>query len=67
MEQPNVTPNLTLNIAELAKILHMSTNTARQLASKHPDRLPPRIDHGGRRVLFLRSTVEKWLEERSAH
>lgn len=55
----------TLNIDELAKILHMSANTVRQLASKSPDRLPPRIKHGGRRVLFLRTTVDKWLRDRS--
>jgi predicted DNA-binding transcriptional regulator AlpA len=56
---------LVLDIKQLAEVLHMSANTVRQLASQHPDRLPPRIQHGGRRVLFLRSAVEKWLQDRS--
>lgn len=56
--------NLTIDIKGLAEIMQLSAVTVRQLASKQPDRLPPRIDHGGRKVLFLRSEVEKWLQAR---
>lgn len=58
--------DLVLDIADLAKVLRMEETTVRQLASRQPDRLPPRLDHGGRRVLFLRTAVERWLEDRSA-
>lgn len=59
--------SLTLEIKDVAELLHISIHTARQLVSTEPERLPPRLNVGGRRVLFLRSAVEKWLEERSGN
>ena len=58
--------NLTIDLEELATILHLSPSTVKQMAhtKKHAGRLPPRLDHGGRKVLFLRSDVEAWLKER---
>lgn len=58
-------PKLTYDIAEVAEILNLKLTTARQLASTDPERLPPRINTGGRKVLFLRSVVHHWLEQRS--
>lgn len=58
--------DLTLDLIEVAKLLHISYHTARRLAHSEPDRLPPRLRTGGRRVLFLRTDVEEWLKK-AAH
>lgn len=60
------TDDLTMDMTQLAAVLRLSPSRVKQLSSLDPDRLPPRIGHGGRKVLFLRSVVEEWLRDRSA-
>lgn len=54
----------TIDIDGLAKILNRSPQTISSQASKHPERLPPRVRlPGSRRVLWLKKDVEEWLEK----
>jgi predicted DNA-binding transcriptional regulator AlpA len=56
---------LTMDMTQLAAVLRLSPSRVKQLSSLNPERLPPRVRHGGRKVLFLRSVVESWLSDRS--
>lgn len=57
--------NMTLTLEQLAEIFHVTPKTMKYISATTPERLPPRIEYKGRRVLFLKSDVEKWLKERS--
>lgn len=56
---------LTLNVKELAEALGYSESMVRQYASKDPDKLPPRVDNGVRRVIWEVETVRDWLKKKS--
>ena len=61
MNQPEVK---TLGINELAAILHRSAKTIAAEVSKSPHKLPPRLMlPGSRKVLWLWSDVERWINE----
>jgi predicted DNA-binding transcriptional regulator AlpA len=52
----------TLGIKDLAEILKKSRYSIATDVTKAPHKLPPRLMlPGNRRVLWLRSDVEKWL------
>lgn len=55
--------NATLDIKELAALLHLSPATVRSDVSRRPWVLPPSIKVGIRTV-WLRSTVLDWLKAR---
>lgn len=38
-----MTTEALLTTADLAALLHLSANTVKVMASRHPDRLPPRV------------------------
>jgi len=53
-----------LNISQLAAMLHKSPSTVATEASTRPDKLPPRLClPGSRRVLWLRTDVEDWINK----
>ena len=56
----------TLDSAGLAAILHCSVNTIKSNASRSPEKLPPAIRTGGRRLIWLRDDVLAWLEAHRA-
>lgn len=52
-----------LNPTQLAEILHKSESTIRSDVHRAPERLPPRvIMPNGKKLLWLRSSVEAWLQ-----
>ena len=54
----------TLTIKQLAGILNRSPATIATEVSKAPHKLPPRLRlPGSRKVLWLRSDVEEWINE----
>lgn len=54
----------TMTIQDLAKMLHRAPSTVATEVTKAPHKLPPRLRlPGSRRVLFLKSDVEAWLNE----
>lgn len=55
--------SVTLDIKELAALLHLSPATVRSDVSRRPWALPPSIKIGVRTV-WLRSTVLDWLKAR---
>lgn len=54
----------TLTINDLAKLIHRSPATIAAEVTRAPHKLPPRLrlPHS-RRVLFLKSDVEAWINE----
>ena len=54
----------TLTIKDLAGILNRSPATIATEVTKFPHKLPPRLNlPGSRRVLWLQSDVEAWINE----
>jgi predicted DNA-binding transcriptional regulator AlpA len=52
-----------MTIHELADILNRSPATIATQVSKSPEKLPPRLMlPGSRKVLWLKSDVEEWIE-----
>lgn len=69
MGTPSSTPTspfVTLDAAGLAVILHCSVETVTSNAHRAPERLPPQIRTGGRRLIWLLSDVMAWLEAHRA-
>lgn len=55
-------PSDTVDINELAKILHRSPHTIATEVTKAPHKLPPRLRlPGSRKVLWLRADVDQWI------
>jgi predicted DNA-binding transcriptional regulator AlpA len=54
-----------LTLEQVAGLLHMSHSTAKRLVHVSPERFPPRFEHGGKKVLFHKAAVEKWMLDRS--
>lgn len=57
---------LVLDVKGLAEALSISPLTVRQNASRHPDRLPPRLKTPSRKLLWSVKDVEEWIEEHRA-
>lgn len=55
---------LLLDVKGLAQALSLSPLTVQQNASRHPEKLPPRIDIGSRKLLWAVADVEAWIEQR---
>lgn len=53
---------LTFTAVELAQTLGLSVATVYQYATKQPDRLPPKLNTPGRRLLWLSEDVHTWIE-----
>lgn len=53
---------LVLDVKGLAEALSISPVTVRQNASRHPERLPPRLNSRGRKLLWAVKDVEEWVE-----
>lgn len=54
---------LVLDVKGLAEALSISPMTVRQNASRHPDRLPPRLNTPSRKLLWAVKDVEDWIEK----
>ena len=52
---------LALDAKELATALGLSLSTVHQYASKSPEKLPPRLNLPGRRLLWAAQDVELWV------
>ncbi len=55
----------TMTINDVSKLLHVTDDTARNRLAAGSE-MPPSF-RVGRRRLFLRSEVERWLIERAGH
>ncbi|TWO64407.1 helix-turn-helix domain-containing protein [Caenimonas sedimenti] len=55
----------TMTISDVSKLLHITDDTARNRLAAGNE-MPPSF-RVGRRRLFLRSEVERWLVERASH
>lgn len=58
----------TLDIDQLAEVLHLSPFTIKSALSKNPDRLPPRVQIRGlakSKPIWLESVVFDWLKTKS--
>lgn len=54
----------TLGVEGLAALLCCSAQTVKSNASRSPEKLPPPIRTGGRRLIWLTTDVMDWLEAR---
>jgi predicted DNA-binding transcriptional regulator AlpA len=52
---------LALDAKELADALGLTVSTVQQYASKSPEKLPPRLNIPGRRLLWAAEDVELWV------
>lgn len=57
---------LTLSVEDLAALLRCSPETVASNASRAPEKLPPAIRTGGRRLLWITADVMTWLEAHRA-
>lgn len=64
MDFPSLPP--TLGVEDLAALLHAAPQTIKSNASRAPQKLPPPIRTGGRRLIWLTTDVMIWLEARRA-
>lgn len=54
---------LVVDVRELAEMLSISPVTVRQYASRHPEKLPPRLKAPTRKLLWAVKDVEEWIEK----
>lgn len=54
----------TLNVEGLAALLQCSPETVKSNASRSPEKLPPPIRTGGRRLIWITADVMDWLKAR---
>ncbi len=54
----------TLDVEELAVILHNTVDTIYEYRRTRPQSIPPCLKIEGTKLLWLESTVEEWLEKR---
>lgn len=57
---------LVLDSRGLADALSLPLNTVRQYASKYPEKLPPRMNHPGRKLMWSVADVEAWVQKHRA-
>lgn len=53
---------LVLDAVGLSKALSIPLTTVRQYSSRHPEKLPPRLNHPGRKLLWAVQDVRAWVE-----
>ena len=53
---------LVLDAVGLSKALSIPLNTVRQYSSRHPEKLPPRLNYTGRKLLWAVQDVRAWVE-----
>ena len=53
---------LVLDAVGLSKALSMPLSTVRQYSSRHPEKLPPRLNNSGRKLLWAVQDVRAWVE-----
>ncbi len=56
----------TLGVEGLAALLHAAPQTIKNNASRAPEKLPPPVRTGGRRLIWITKDVFTWLEARRA-
>jgi hypothetical protein len=56
----------TLGVEGLAALLHAAPQTVKNNASRAPEKLPPPVRTGGRRLIWITRDVFTWLEARRA-
>ena len=56
----------TLGVEGLAAVLHAAPQTIKNNASRAPEKLPPPVRTGGRRLIWITRDVFTWLEARRA-
>lgn len=56
----------TLGVEGLAALLHAAPQTIKNNASRAPEKLPPPVRTGGRRLIWITRDVFTWLEARRA-
>ena len=54
----------TLGVEGLAALLHAAPQTVKNNASRAPEKLPPPIRTGGRRLIWITADVMDWLQAR---
>ena len=54
----------TLDVRQLAELLHLNRRTVTNYAISHPEWLPPHVRLPSGKVLFFEKDVEEWLRER---
>jgi predicted DNA-binding transcriptional regulator AlpA len=54
---------LTLDAKGLAEALSLPVRTVQQYASRHPDRLPPRLNLPSRKLMWAVSDVQAWVDQ----
>jgi predicted DNA-binding transcriptional regulator AlpA len=57
---------MVLDVKGLAEALSISPVTVQQNASRHPERLPPRLKTPTRKLLWAVKDVEEWIERHRA-
>jgi hypothetical protein len=58
---------LLLDARGLAHALSIPVATVRQYSSKHPEKLPPRLNHEGRKLLWAVEDVKAWVQAQRPH
>lgn len=54
---------LVLDVKGLAEALSISALTVQQNASRHPERLPPRLKTPSRKLLWAVEDVQAWVDK----
>lgn len=57
---------LTFDAKGLAEALSLPVRTVQQYASRHPERLPPRMSVPTRKLMWAVADVEDWVNRRRA-
>jgi predicted DNA-binding transcriptional regulator AlpA len=57
---------MVLDVKGLAEALSISPVTVQQNASRHPEKLPPRLNIPTRKLLWAVKDVEEWIEKHRA-
>lgn len=53
---------LVLDAVGLSRALSLPLTTVRQYSSRHPEKLPPRLNHSGRKLLWAVQDVKAWVD-----
>ena len=57
---------LTLDAKGLAEALSLPLRTVQQYASRHPERLPPRLNLPSRKLMWAIEDVQAWVNRHRA-
>lgn len=53
---------LTMSAQEVASCVGLSVATLYQYAAKYPERIPPKLNTPGRRLLWAAEDVQAWIQ-----